>query len=68
MSWSLKLLTVRGIPVRVHASFLLVVLWAAYVGFTERGALAGAAGVGWLHGAAFMVIFVVLLFGCVVLH
>ena len=61
MSWSLKLFTVRGIPIRVHISFLLIVGWAAYIGLS-------AGGGSWLRGAAFMVTFVVLLFACVVLH
>jgi len=61
VSWSLKLFTIRGIPVRVHISFLLIVGWAAYIGLAARGG-------DWLRGAAFMVTFVLLLFGCVVLH
>lgn len=61
MSWSMKLFTVRGIPVRVHASFLLIVGWAAYLGFT-----AGRADR--LGSIAFMVAFVLLLFVCVLLH
>lgn len=61
MSWSLKLITVRGIPIRVHVSFLLILAWAAYLGFTSSGGY-------WLRGAALMVLFVVLLFACVVLH
>lgn len=61
MSWSLKLITIRGIPIRVHATFLLIVLWAAYIGLLGSNA-------GWLRGALFMVIFTLLLFLCVVLH
>ena len=61
MSWSLKLLTVRGIPIRVHVSFLLVLLWAGYLG------LVGDRTGGW-HGVAFMLAFVVLLFACIALH
>jgi len=61
MAWSLRLLTVRGIPIRVHISFLLVLLWAGYLG------LVGDAARGW-HGMAFMVAFVVLLFACIALH
>lgn len=61
MSWSLKLITIRGIPIRVHASFLLIVLWAAYLGLMNSNE-------GWLRGAAFMVVFVLMLFLCVVLH
>jgi len=61
MSWSLKLFTVRGIAIRVHVSFLLIVLWAAYLGISTGGG-------DWAHGAAFMLIFMLLLFACVVLH
>lgn len=62
MSWSVKLLTVRGIPIRVHISFLLILLWAAWVGLSEgRGASA-------VSSMGFMVLFTVLLFACVVLH
>jgi Zn-dependent protease/predicted transcriptional regulator len=61
MSWSLKLFSVRGIPVRVHISFLLIVFWAAYVGLlANRG--------DELRGAAAMVVSILLLFLCVVLH
>lgn len=62
MSLSFRLVTVRGIPVRVHASFVLVLLWAAYIGFASSG------GSNWLRGAAFMVVFALLLFLCVILH
>ncbi|MDQ1300734.1 MAG: Zinc metalloprotease [Chloroflexota bacterium] len=61
MSWSLKLFTVHGIPVRIHITFLLVVAWAAYSGFT-----AGRAD--WLQGVGFMVALTLLLFLCVLLH
>ena len=61
MSWSLKLITVRGIPIRVHVSFLLILAWAAYNGFRSSGG-------DWLRGAGLMVLFVLLLFICVVLH
>ena len=61
MSWSLKLFTIRGIPVRVHGSFLLILLWAAWLGFNTRAA-------GWPLGVLFWVVFTLLLFVCVVLH
>jgi Zn-dependent protease/CBS domain-containing protein len=61
MSWSLKLITIRGIPVRVHGSFLLILLWAAWLGFNTRAA-------GWPLGVVFWVVFTLLLFVCVVLH
>lgn len=60
MSWSLKLLSVRGIEIKVHATFVLIVIWAAYF-WGDR------AGFG-LRGAIFGVIATVLLFACVVLH
>lgn len=62
MSWSFRLLAVRGIPIRVHASFLLILLWAAWIGLTESRGGSAAASVG------FMVLFTLLLFICVVLH
>jgi Zn-dependent protease/CBS domain-containing protein len=61
MSFSFKLLTIRGIPVRVHGSFLLVLLWAAWLGFNTRAA-------GWPLGILFWVVFTLLIFACVVLH
>lgn len=61
MSWSLKLITIRGIPIRVHITFLLIVLWAAYIGLMGSNS-------GWPRGVLFMVVFTLLLFLCVVLH
>jgi stage IV sporulation protein FB len=62
MSWSLRLFTVRGIPVRVHASFLLILAWAAFLGLNNRG---GGSALG---SIAFMLVFTLLLFACVLLH
>jgi Zn-dependent protease len=62
MSWSVRLLTVRGIPVRVHVSFLLILAWAAFLGLNERGRNSA------LGSASFMLVFTLLLFVCVVLH
>lgn len=61
MSWSLRLISVNGIPVRIHVTFLLVVIWAAYSGF-----VAGRADR--VQGVVFMVALVLLLFFCVLLH
>ena len=61
MSWSLRVLRVNGIPIRIHFTFLLVVAWAAYIGFEDGGA-------NWLQSVGFMVAFVLLLFLCVMLH
>jgi|YNPNPStandDraft_1061719.scaffolds.fasta_scaffold52448_2 Zn-dependent protease/CBS domain-containing protein len=61
MSWSFKVMTVRGIPIRIHISFLLILLWAGYSGLvSSRGS--------WPRSVLFMVAFVLLLFVCVVLH
>ncbi|MCS7178072.1 MAG: site-2 protease family protein [Anaerolineae bacterium] len=57
---SLKLITIQGIPVRVHITFPLVLLWAA-VQFGR-----GQTHVG--QGALFGVVVTLLLFLCVVLH
>ena len=62
MSWSFKLITVSGIPIRVHASFLLVLVWAAWLGFNNSNGRSAWASIG------FMVLFTLLLFLCVVLH
>lgn len=61
MSWSLKLFTVNGIPVRIHVSFLLVIVWAAYMGFSTGRT-------DWVWRVGFMIAFVLLLFMCVLLH
>jgi Zn-dependent protease len=63
MSWSLKLLTIKGIPVRIHASFVLVLVVAAASGLIRGGSSGDA-----LRSAAFMVVLVLLLFLCVALH
>lgn len=57
MRWSAKLFTARGIDVRVHVAFLLIVA----LGATQWG----AHGAG---GAAFGALFMLLLFTCVFLH
>jgi Zn-dependent protease/predicted transcriptional regulator len=62
MNLSVRLFTVRGIPVRVHASFLLILVWAAYVGLSDRGTNSA------LGSIAFTVVFTAALFICVVLH
>jgi Zn-dependent protease len=54
------LMTVRGVPIRLQASIILLPLWAAFVGYAGGNA-------GW-QGALFMVMFVVLLYACAGLH
>lgn len=55
-SWSINLCKIKGIPLRVHFSFVLILIWAAYIGLEERRDPVGE------------VLFVLTLFGCVVLH
>src|SRR5438270_13630284 len=58
MSWSLPIFRVAGIQLRIHISFLLLIVWLAF-GYYAQGGSAVAAS---------RVIFVLLLFLCVVLH
>ena len=60
MSWSLKLFRIRGIDIKVHLTFILILIWAAYNWGVGLGA--GTAG------AAFGVVVTLLLFVCVTLH
>jgi len=58
MSWSLPIFRVAGIQLRIHVTFLLLIVWLAFGYYHEGGSAAAAA----------RVIFVLLLFVCVVLH
>ena len=60
MNWSIPLLRVRGIAIKVHVTFALIFVWAAYYwGIrTDSG----------LQGALFGVVATLLLFVCVTLH
>ena len=60
MNWSLKLITVRGIEIKVHITFVLILVWAAYTWSQSTGA-----GFG---GALFGVLAMLLLFLSVTLH
>jgi Zn-dependent protease/CBS domain-containing protein len=60
MGWSLTLTRVRGIEIKVHATFVLILIWAAY--YWGADADDGARGI------AFGVIATILLFLCVTLH
>jgi len=57
---SIKLLAIRGIPIRVHITFPLILIVAALQ--------FGLRQTNWLQGAAFGVVVTLLLFVCVVLH
>jgi Zn-dependent protease/CBS domain-containing protein len=58
MSWSFRIARVAGIDVKVHATFFLILLFYGWL-YYQNGGLASAVG---------GVIFVLLLFFCVLLH
>jgi Zn-dependent protease/CBS domain-containing protein len=60
MSWSVTVLRVKGIDIKIHASFGLIFIWAAYY----WGSRADTA----VEGALFGVIATLLLFAAVVMH
>jgi Zn-dependent protease len=60
MNWSFTILRVRGIEIKVHATFGLILVWAAwYWGRTSDDAL---------EGAVFGIVATLLLFAAVLLH
>lgn len=60
MNWSLKLLKVKGIDIKVHLTFVLILIWAAY-----RWSVNTGEGV---QGAVFGIVATLLLFLSVTLH
>jgi Zn-dependent protease/CBS domain-containing protein len=58
MGWSIPIFRVAGIQLRIHITFLLLIVWLAFGYYAQGGSAA----------AASRVIFVLLLFLCVVLH
>jgi Zn-dependent protease/CBS domain-containing protein len=58
MSWSIPIGTVRGTVVRLHITFLLFLLWIGFAHYSRGGAPAAVQGV----------LFMALLFLCVLLH
>ena len=58
MSWSLPIIRIAGIQLRIHVTFLLLIAWLAFGYYPEGGSAVAAA----------RVIFVLLLFVCVVFH
>ncbi len=59
MRWSFRIGRVAGISIFVHITFLLLPLWFGFIHYKVRGSLADA-GVG--------VLFILVLFGVVILH
>src|SRR6266566_2375127 len=57
MGWSLPIFRIAGIQLRIHVTFVLLIAWLAF-GYYAQGGSPAAEGV----------IFVLLLFLCVVLH
>jgi Zn-dependent protease/predicted transcriptional regulator len=59
LKWSWKVARIGGIDLRVHATFVILLVWMALLSYQDAGTVAGAA-----HG----VLFTLALFGSVVLH
>jgi len=59
MRWSLKVGEVSGIDIKIHVTFLLIVIWAAAQGMS---------GMGGIRGALFAAVSIILLFVCITLH
>lgn len=59
MGGSLTIVTVGGIPIRIHWTFLILLAWVVIGGAMRSGSAAGALSAG---------LFVLALFTCVVLH
>lgn len=60
MNWSLKLFKIRGIDIKVHLTFVLILIWAAYRWSVNIGE--------GLEGAIFGIVATLLLFLAVTLH
>jgi Zn-dependent protease/CBS domain-containing protein len=60
MNWSYKLLQVKGIDIKVHLTFVLILIWAAYRWSVNTGE--------GLQGAVFGIVATLLLFASVTLH
>lgn len=58
MSWSLPIIRIAGIQLRMHITFLLLIGWLAFGYYAQGGPAAAIAGV----------LVILLLFSCVVLH
>ena len=58
--WSVRIFSLFGIQLELHATFLLLLVWVAWVSWFKEGS--GLAGTAWY------LILVLLLFVCVVLH
>lgn len=59
MKWSFKIATISGIGIYVHATFALILIWVGFGSLSRGGSTAEAIA---------DIVFVLALFGCVVLH
>ncbi len=59
MRWSIRIASFRGIPVRMHVTFLLLLAWVGVINWRREGTAAAV-----VTGIAF----IVGIFGCVLLH
>ncbi|NIR65666.1 MAG: peptidase M50, partial [candidate division Zixibacteria bacterium] len=60
MSWSIKLFKIKGIDIKVHLTFILILVWAAYYWSSSTGE--------GFQGALFGIAATLLLFVSVTLH
>src|SRR5439155_26714676 len=58
MRWSIKIARVAGIEVRIHITFILFLVWIGFTYYRSGGPAAATDGV----------LFILALFGCVLLH
>jgi Zn-dependent protease/CBS domain-containing protein len=58
MRWSFRIARVAGIDVKIHLTFLLLLAWIGFAHFQQGGPEAAKQGI----------LFILLLFGCVLLH
>src|SRR4051812_48919561 len=58
MSWSIRFGRIAGIDLKIHVTFLLFLIWIGFTYFSVGGAAAARQGL----------LFILLLFACVLLH
>ena len=58
MGWSIRIARIAGTEVKIHLTFFLLLAWIGLVYYLQGGPGAAVEGV----------IFIILLFGCVLLH
>src|SRR5437660_8313880 len=58
MGWSIPIFRIAGIQLRIHITFLLLIGWVAFAYYAQGGSPAALGGV----------LFILILFACVVLH